>query len=106
MQYTAKKGQELYKTKAAAGLISVFVVITALLTVYFGFYARNHTSDPLDIRTMNNGSRIHKCQNRKAAEKLLLNCSTMHSLADYHSNIYGCISAVRVILNSEEINCA
>ncbi|MCP3774511.1 hypothetical protein NLX71_14515 [Paenibacillus sp. MZ04-78.2] len=44
LQYAAKKGRELYKTKAAAGLISTFVVITVLLTVYFVLYARNHTS--------------------------------------------------------------
>lgn len=44
LQYTAKKGRELYKTKAAAGLISAFLVITALLIVYFSIYARNHTS--------------------------------------------------------------
>ncbi|MFB0845231.1 hypothetical protein [Paenibacillus oleatilyticus] len=44
LQYTIKKGRKLYRTKAVAGLISAFVVITVLLSVYFSFYARNQTS--------------------------------------------------------------
>lgn len=44
LQYTAKKGRNLYKTKVAAGLISTFIVITTLLITYFGFYSLNHTS--------------------------------------------------------------
>jgi hypothetical protein len=44
MQYTTKKGRNLYKTKAVAGLISTFVVITTLLIVYFSLYSLNNTS--------------------------------------------------------------
>ncbi|CAH1203846.1 hypothetical protein PAECIP111893_02089 [Paenibacillus plantiphilus] len=43
LQYTTRKGRELYKTKLAAGLISTLGVITALLIVYFGMYALNNT---------------------------------------------------------------
>jgi hypothetical protein len=41
LQYTTKKGRNLYKTKAAAGLISAFVVIVSVLIVYFGIYVGN-----------------------------------------------------------------
>jgi hypothetical protein len=44
LQYTSKKGRNLYKTKILAGIISTFMVITALLIVYFSFYASNNTS--------------------------------------------------------------
>lgn len=43
LQYTTRKGRELYKTKLAAALISTLGVITALLIVYFGMYALNNT---------------------------------------------------------------
>jgi hypothetical protein len=44
LQYTSKKGRDLYKTKIIAGLISTFIVITALLAVYFSIYSLNNTS--------------------------------------------------------------
>lgn len=44
VQYTTKKGRSLYKTKALAGFVSTFLVITTLLFVYFGFYSLNNTS--------------------------------------------------------------
>lgn len=44
LQYTTRKGRNLYKTKVAAGLISAFLVITTLLAVYFSFYSLNNTS--------------------------------------------------------------
>jgi uncharacterized membrane protein YciS (DUF1049 family) len=44
LQYTMKKGRSLYKTKVAAGLISTFIVMTALLVIYFSFYSLNNTS--------------------------------------------------------------
>lgn len=43
IQYTTKQGRNLYVKKIMAGLISTFVVITALLIVYFSFYATNNT---------------------------------------------------------------
>lgn len=44
LQYTAKIGRSLYKTKILASLISAFIVMTALLTIYFGIYSSNKTS--------------------------------------------------------------
>ena len=44
LQYTARKGRNLYKTKSLAGLISTFLVISTLLIVYFSFYSLNNTS--------------------------------------------------------------
>lgn len=44
LQYTSKRGRNLYKTKAAAGMLSTLIVITALLMVYFSFYSLNNTS--------------------------------------------------------------
>lgn len=44
LQYTMEKGRDLYKTKIAAGLISTFILITALLIVYFSLYSLNNTS--------------------------------------------------------------
>ncbi len=44
LQYTSKKGRDLHKTKILAGIISTFMVITALLVVYFSLYATNNTS--------------------------------------------------------------
>ncbi|MFC5587473.1 hypothetical protein ACFPRA_00940 [Sporosarcina soli] len=44
LQYTSKKGRNLHKTKILAGIISTFMVITALLVVYFSLYATNNTS--------------------------------------------------------------
>ncbi|MBE1554991.1 hypothetical protein [Sporosarcina limicola] len=49
LQYTAKKGRQLYLTKIAAGMISTFVVITALLIVYFSIYSLNKTSLFFDV---------------------------------------------------------
>lgn len=44
IQYTTKKGRNVYKTKALAGFVATFLVITALLIVYFSLYAQNNTS--------------------------------------------------------------
>lgn len=44
LQYTTKKGRNLYRTKIVAGLLSAFLVITGLLAVYFGIYSLNNTS--------------------------------------------------------------
>lgn len=44
VQYTMKKGRNLYKTKVTAGLISAFVVITVLLIIYFSIYSLNNTA--------------------------------------------------------------
>lgn len=44
LQYTTKKGRAIYKTKIAAGLISTWLLITALLTIYFAIYSFNDTS--------------------------------------------------------------
>jgi len=49
MQYTTKKGRNLYKVKVAAGFLSTFFVITALLAIYFSIYTLNKTSMFLDI---------------------------------------------------------
>lgn len=49
LQYTMKKGRNLYKTKALAGFISTFIVITVLLIVYFSLYSLNNTSMFFDI---------------------------------------------------------
>ncbi|AXI00542.1 hypothetical protein DV702_12915 [Sporosarcina sp. PTS2304] len=43
LQYTTKKGRNLYKTKAAAGLISAFIVMTILLIIYFSLFSLNGT---------------------------------------------------------------
>lgn len=44
MQYTTKKGRNLYKVKIVAGLLSSFLVMTTLLGIYFSLYALNKTS--------------------------------------------------------------
>jgi len=49
LQYTTKKGRNLYKTKVAAGFITTFAVITILLTIYFSFYSLNNTSPFFDV---------------------------------------------------------
>ncbi|KAA0965757.1 hypothetical protein FQ087_05610 [Sporosarcina sp. ANT_H38] len=49
LQYTSKKGRNLYKTKILAGLVATFIVITSLLTVYFSIYSLNKTSMYFDI---------------------------------------------------------
>ncbi|MGG0644937.1 hypothetical protein ABE021_13525 [Sporosarcina gallistercoris] len=50
LQYTTKKGRNLFKTKIFAGVIATFIVITALLTVYFSLYSLNNTSMFFDVR--------------------------------------------------------
>ncbi|BAQ10148.1 ABC transporter permease [Sporosarcina sp. FSL W7-1349] len=50
LQYTTKKGRNLYRTKIVAGLLSAFLVITGLLAVYFGIYSLNNTSPFFDVR--------------------------------------------------------
>ncbi|PIC62633.1 hypothetical protein CSV79_15995 [Sporosarcina sp. P13] len=50
MQYTTKKGRKLFRTKILAGVIATFIVITALLTVYFSLYSLNNTSMFFDVR--------------------------------------------------------
>lgn len=49
MQYTTKKGRNLYQVKVAAGLLSTFFVITTLFVIYFSVYALNKTSMFFDI---------------------------------------------------------
>lgn len=44
LQYTSKKGRNLFKTKLLAGYIATFLVITGLLAVYFSIYSLNNTS--------------------------------------------------------------
>lgn len=44
LQYTAKKGRNLYKTKIMAGLITSIMMITVLLVVYMSIYSLNNTS--------------------------------------------------------------
>lgn len=43
LQYSTKKGRDLYKSKLFAGLISSFLVISALLLTYFRLYSLNDT---------------------------------------------------------------
>ena len=50
LQYSTKKGRNLFKTKLLAGIIATFVVITVLLTVYFSLYSLNNTSMFFDVR--------------------------------------------------------
>ncbi|MBD7985062.1 hypothetical protein H9649_10730 [Sporosarcina sp. Sa2YVA2] len=50
IQYTTKKGRNLFKTKILAGIIATFIVITALLAVYFSLYSLNNTSMYFDVR--------------------------------------------------------
>lgn len=49
MQYTTKKGRNLYQVKVTAGLLSTFFVITTLFVIYFSVYALNKTSMFFDI---------------------------------------------------------
>lgn len=49
MQYTTKKGRNLYLVKVAAGLLSTFFVITTLFAIYFSVYTLNKTSMFFDI---------------------------------------------------------
>lgn len=44
LQYTTKKGRNLYKTKIMAGLITSIMMITVLLVVYVSIYSLNNTS--------------------------------------------------------------
>lgn len=50
IQYTTRKGRNLFKTKLLAGSIATFILITALLIVYFSLYSLNHTSMYFDVR--------------------------------------------------------
>lgn len=50
LQYTSKKGRNLFKTKLLAGYIATFLVITGLLSVYFSLYSLNHTSMFFKVR--------------------------------------------------------
>ena len=49
LQYTAKKGRNLYKTKIMAGLLTSIMMITVLLVVYMSIYSLNNTSMYFDI---------------------------------------------------------
>lgn len=49
MQYTTKKGRNLYQVKVLAGLLSTFFVITTLFSIYFSVYTLNKTSIFFDI---------------------------------------------------------
>lgn len=50
IQYTTRKGRNLFKTKFLAGSIATFILITALLIVYFSLYSLNNTSMYFDVR--------------------------------------------------------
>lgn len=50
IQYTTRKGRNLFKTKLLAGSIATFILITALLIVYFSLYSLNNTSMYFDVR--------------------------------------------------------
>lgn len=50
IQYTTKKGRNLFKTKILAGVIATIIVITALLSVYFSLYSLNNTSMFFNVR--------------------------------------------------------
>ena len=50
LQYTSKKGRNLFKTKILAGYIATFTVITGLLAVYFSLYSLNNTSMFFNVR--------------------------------------------------------
>ncbi|WP_301108687.1 hypothetical protein [Sporosarcina sp.] len=50
LQYTTKKGRNLFKTKILAGVIATFIVITASLSVYLSLYSLNNTSMFFDVR--------------------------------------------------------
>lgn len=50
IQYTTRKGRNLFKTKLLAGIIATFILITALLIVYFSLYSLNNTSMYFDVR--------------------------------------------------------
>ena len=50
IQYTTKKGRNLFKTKILAGVIATVIVITALLSVYFSLYSLNNTSMFFNVR--------------------------------------------------------
>lgn len=50
IQYTTRKGRNLFKTKFLAGSIATFIVITALLIVYFSLYSLNNTSMYFHVR--------------------------------------------------------
>src|SRR5690625_3263308 len=49
MQYITKKGRNLYKVKVVAGIISTFIVITALFIIYLSIYSLNNTSMFFDL---------------------------------------------------------
>ncbi|MCM3743224.1 hypothetical protein M3193_03635 [Sporosarcina luteola] len=50
LQYTSKKGRNLFKTKLLAGYIATFIIITSLLAVYFSVYSLNRTSMFFKVR--------------------------------------------------------
>ncbi|WP_186671134.1 hypothetical protein [Sporosarcina sp. BP05] len=50
LQYTSKKGRNLFKTKILAGYIATFIVITGLLAVYFSVYSLNNTDMFFNVR--------------------------------------------------------
>ena len=50
LQYTSKKGRNLFKTKLLAGYIATLTVITGLLAVYFSLYSLNNTSMFFKVR--------------------------------------------------------
>ncbi|MGN7387018.1 hypothetical protein [Sporosarcina sp. SAFN-015] len=50
LQYTSKKGRNLFKTKLLAGYIATFTIVTGLLAVYFVLYSSNDTSMFFNVR--------------------------------------------------------
>lgn len=49
LYYTTAVGRKLYRTKLLAGFISMFLVVTGLLVLYFTLYASNHISPYYDV---------------------------------------------------------
>ncbi|WP_047983748.1 hypothetical protein [Ornithinibacillus californiensis] len=43
LQYTTRVGRNIFKRKMIAGLLAMFMVITALLAIYFSIYSLNNT---------------------------------------------------------------
>lgn len=49
LQYSSKKGRELYRTKWLAGFVSTMLLTVGLLTLYLTLYATNNTSSHFDL---------------------------------------------------------
>ena len=49
LQYSSKKGRNLYRTKWLAGLVSTMLLTVGLLALYLALYATNNTSSHFDL---------------------------------------------------------